>query len=383
MYGRRRFPPAREQWRLPEYSSLATSSPRSALRCNWGAALRRKKSNPIKAASSSSAINSGKTGWAGASMSSDRPSHWTNDRIPSSVCCVQITATQKCSSTGRLQSGFTPEQAQAEMTAMARQLEQAWPQSNSEWGASVVPLAEQRSSKIRRALLVLQGAVGFVLLIACVNLANLLLARVTRRAKELAIRAALGAGELRLIWLFLSESVWLAALGGLGGLLLALWFVNLLPALAPRELANLGEVSVDGWVLGFTLLLSLLTLFFFSLAPLWQLSRTSLNEVLKDTPSAPRGNSLRGSLVIAEVTLTFALLVGAGLMLRSLLYLHNVPLGFNAENLLMMQASLPRSVPDQKIVGVYQEMLAQIEALPGVQSAALTSSAPLSRYLNF
>src|SRR6266545_6762504 len=107
---------------------------------------------------------------------------------------------------GRLQPGFTPEQAQAEMTAMARQLEQAWPQSNSEWGASVVPLAEQRSSKIRRALLVLQGAVGFVLLIACVNLANLLLARVTRRAKELAIRAALGAGELRLIWLFLSES---------------------------------------------------------------------------------------------------------------------------------------------------------------------------------
>jgi len=284
---------------------------------------------------------------------------------------------------GRLQPGFTPEQAQAEMTALARQLEQAWPQSNSEWGASVVSLAEQRSSKVRRALLVLQGAVGFVLLIACVNLANLLLARVTRRAKELAIRAALGAGELRLIWLFLSESVWLAALGGLGGLLLALWLVNLLPALAPRELANLGEVSVDGWVLGFTLLLSLLTLFFFSLAPLWQLSRTSLNEVLNDTPSAPRGNSLRGSLVIAEVALTFALLVGAGLMLRSLLYLHNVPLGFNAENLLMMQASLPRSVPDQKIVGVYQEMLAQIEALPGVQSAALTSSAPLSRYLNF
>jgi putative ABC transport system permease protein len=284
---------------------------------------------------------------------------------------------------GRLQPGFTPEQAQAEMTALARQLEQAWPQSNSEWDASVVPLAEQRSSKVRRALLVLQGAVGFVLLIACVNLANLLLARVTRRAKELAIRAALGAGKLRLIWLFLSESVWLAALGGLGGLLLALWLVNLLPALAPRELANLGEVRVDGWVLGFTLLLSLLTLFFFSLAPLWQLSRTSLNEVLKDTPSTPRGNSLRGLLVIAEVALTFALLVGAGLMLRSLLYLHNVPLGFNAENLLIMQASLLRSVPDQKIVGVYQEMLAQIEALPGVQSAALTSSAPLSRHLNF
>jgi len=284
---------------------------------------------------------------------------------------------------GRLQPGVTPEQAQAEITTIARQLEQAWPQSNPGWGAAVVPLAEQRSSKVRRALFVLQGAVGFVLLITCVNLANLLLARVTTRAKELAVRSALGSDQLRLIRLFLSESVWLAVLGGLGGLLLASWCVALLPALAPRELTTLGEVRLDGQVLGFTLLLSLLTLFFFSLAPMWQVSRTSLSEVLKDTPSAPRGNGLRSLLVVAEVALTLALLTGAGLMLRSMLYLYSVPLGFEAENLLMMQVSLPRSVPTQKVVSIYQQLPAQIEALPGVQSAALTSSVPLSGYLNF
>jgi putative ABC transport system permease protein len=282
---------------------------------------------------------------------------------------------------GRLHAGVALEQAQAEMTAIARQLERAYPQSNTDWGAYVVPLAQQHSSKVRRALFLLQGAVGFVLLITCVNLANLLLARVATREKELAIRAALGAGRLRLIRLFLTESLWLAALGGLGGLLIALWFVDLLPAFAPREITNLGEVHIDGHVLGFALLLSLLAMFIFSLAPLWHVSRTSLNEVLKDTPSAPRGKGLRSLLVIAEVALTMVLLSGAGLMLRSQLRLQNVPLGFAAENLLMMQASLPRSTPNS--VGVYQQMLAQIDRLPGVQSAALANSVPLSGYLAF
>jgi putative ABC transport system permease protein len=284
---------------------------------------------------------------------------------------------------GRLQEGVTLERAQAELTTIARQLEQVWPESNTGLGASVTTLAEQHSRKVRRALFVLQGAVGFVLLIICVNLANLSLARVTTRAKELAVRAALGAGRLRLIRLFLSESVWLAVMGALGGLLLALWLVNLLPAFAPRELTWLGEVRVDGQVLGFTLLLSMITLFFFSLAPMWAASRINLNEVLKDTPGGPRGNGLRSLLVVAEVALTLMLLSGAGLMLRSLLRLRNVPLGFDAENLMMIPAGLPRSVTGQKIVGVYQQMLAEIEALPGVQSAALTSYVPLSQGLNF
>ena len=281
---------------------------------------------------------------------------------------------------GRLQPGVTPEQAKAEMTMIARQLELARPESNADWGAYVAPLADQRSSKVRRTLLLLQGAVGFVLLIACVNLANLLLARVTAREKELAIRAALGASRPRLIRLFLTESLWLALLGGLGGLPLALGVVDLLPAFAPRELTNLGEVHIDGQVLGFTLLLSLLTMFFFGLAPAWPISRTSLNEVLKDTPSAPRGKGLLGTLVIAEVALTTVLLTGAGLMLRSLLHMRNVPLGFDEENLLIIDASLPRSLTDQKLESVYQLLIAQIESLPGVQSAALTSSVPLSRY---
>jgi len=281
---------------------------------------------------------------------------------------------------GRLRAGVAPQQAQAELMTIARQLEQSWPQSNAGWSARVVPLAEQHSSKVRRTLLILQGAVAFVLLIACVNLANLVLTRVATRTKELAIRAALGAGKARLIRLFLTESLLLAMLGGLGGLLLAVWCVDLLPSFAPRELTNLGAVHIDGPVLGFTLLLTLLTLLCFSLAPLWQVSRTSLNEVLKDTPSAPRGKRLRGALVVAEIALTLVLLTGAGLMLRSLLRLQNVPLGFDAENLLLLQLSLPRSNP---MVSFYQQLPAKIEALPGVQSAALTSSAPLSRSLNF
>jgi putative ABC transport system permease protein len=283
---------------------------------------------------------------------------------------------------GRLQAGVTPQQAQAELTTIARQLEQAWPQSNTGWDAYAVPLAEQHSSKVRRTLFVLQGAVAFVLLITCVNLANLLLARIATRTKELAIRTALGAGRLRLMCMFLTESVWMAVLGGVGGLLLALWCVDLLPAFAPRELTNLGAVRVDMQVLGFTLLLSLLTLVFFSLAPLWQVSRASLNEVFKDTASAPRGKRLRGALVVAEIALTLVLLAGAGLMLRSLLHLQNVPLGFDADNLLILRLSLPRST-GERVVSIYQELPAQIEALPGVQSAALTSSAPLSHYLNF
>jgi putative ABC transport system permease protein len=282
---------------------------------------------------------------------------------------------------GRLQPGYTLEQAKAEMVAIAGQLEQSFPQSNSYLGVNLVPLAQQHSSKVRRALLLLQGAVGFVLLITCVNLANLLLARVATREKELAIRAALGAGKLRLIRLFLAESVWLAALGASGGLLLALWFVDLLPAFAPREITDLGEIRIDRYVLGFAFLISLLAMFLFSLAPLWHVLRTSLNDVLKETPGAPRGKGLRRLLVIAEVALTVVLLAGAGLMLRSLILLQNVPLGFTAEKLLMMHTSLPRSLPNS--ASVFREMQAQIGRLPGVQSVGLTSCAPLSRYLSF
>ncbi|MBO0720538.1 MAG: ABC transporter permease [Blastocatellia bacterium] len=282
---------------------------------------------------------------------------------------------------GRLQHGYTPEQAQAEISSIAGQLEGVYPLSNRGFGANLVPLAQQHSSKVRRSLLLLQGAVGFVLLIACVNLANLLLARVATREKELAIRAALGAGKLRLIRLFLSESLWLTALGGLGGLLLALWFVDLLPALEPHEITNLGDVRIDGTVLGFAFLLSLLAMFLFSLAPLWHASRTNINDVLKESPSAPRGKGLRSLLVVAEVALTVILLAGAGLMLRSLLLLQNVPLGFAAENLLMMHVSLPESIPSTE--SAFRKLSANVGSLPGVQSVGLTSCPPLSTYLNF
>ena len=283
---------------------------------------------------------------------------------------------------GRLQSNVTVEQAQTEMATIARQLEHVFPESNTDWGTNVVSLAEQHSSKVRRVLLLLQSAVGFVLLITCVNLANLLLARLTAREKELAIRTALGAGKLRIIRLILSESFWLAVLGGLVGLLLAAFFMDLLLTFAPRALTNLGEVQIDGMVLGFTLLLSLLTILIVGLVPIWQISRTSLIEVLKDTLSAPRGALLRGLLVVAEIALTIVLLTGAGLMLRSLLHLYNVPLGFEGENLLLVRLSLLRSVPDHKVGSIYQQIITQVELLPGVQNAAMTSSVPLSGAFN-
>jgi putative ABC transport system permease protein len=286
---------------------------------------------------------------------------------------------------GRLKPGVTWEQARADLNTIARQLAQQYPESNKGWSVTgqkfydwIVP--EQN----RRALFVFAGAVMFVLLIACSNVANLLLARAAARQKELAIRLALGAGRGRIIRQLLSESLLLALVAGGLGLLVARWTVEALKTMNPATLPRLNELSIDGRVLAFSLLISLTTGVLFGLFPALQASRPDLIETLKDGGRSGGGSGgrqrVRGALVIAEVALSVALLIGAGLLLRSFAKLQNVELGFEPANLLTLRINLPRDryQAHQECWAFYTRLLRETKALPGVQDAALTSSVPLS-----
>ncbi|HVF56517.1 MAG TPA: ABC transporter permease, partial [Pyrinomonadaceae bacterium] len=288
----------------------------------------------------------------------------------------------------RLKPGVTLEQAQAEMNTIAARLQQQYPAQNTGLGAAVTSLHEYVAGDIKPALLVLLGAVGFVLLVACANVANLLLARAAARQKEIAIRVALGASRFRLIRQFLTESILLAALGGGVGLLLSLWGVSLLQTFIPQGISQIKAVTVDGKVLVFTLLVSLLTGLIFGLAPATQASNFNLNETLKeggrDSAAGSRGNRIRGLLVIAEVAVSLLLLIGAGLLINSFLRLRNVDPGFRADNLLTMKVVLPKTkYPDHaRRSAFYTELLRRVEALPGVKSAAVTTNLPLYKQGN-
>jgi putative ABC transport system permease protein len=283
---------------------------------------------------------------------------------------------------GRLKRGVAIEQAQAEMSAIASRLEHAYPASNTYRGVGLVSLREQFTGEVRRPLLILQGAVVFVLLIACVNVANLLLSRNSAREQEMAIRAALGAGRLRLIRLSLAEGLVLAASGAAAGLLLARWGLDFLISLAPREYFRLADVRMDGWALAFTLALSLLTIMLFGLAPAHQAAKVDINDVLKQGRRGSHGQRLRGVLVTTEIALAMALLAGAGLTLRSLAYLQNIKLGFDAENLLTMRIDPPKAIEGNRVAAFYERLLARVEALPGIKSAAVTLSLPLIQMNN-
>ncbi|HJR05678.1 MAG TPA: ABC transporter permease [Pyrinomonadaceae bacterium] len=283
----------------------------------------------------------------------------------------------------RIKSGVTLEQAQAEMSTIASRLQQQYPEQNAELGAVVTPLHEQVVGDIKPALLVLLGAVGFVLLIACANVANLLLARAAVRQKEISIRVALGASRLRLVRQFLTESVLLAVLGGGVGLLLSLWGVSLLKAFIPENISQVEAITIDARVLAFTLLVSLLTGLIFGLAPATQASNLNLNETLKeggrDSAAGSRGNRIRNLLVVTEVAVSLVLLIGAGLLINSFMRLRNVDPGFRADNLLTMQVELPElKYPEHaQRTNFYNELLRRIEALPGVKSVAVTTNLPL------
>ena len=285
---------------------------------------------------------------------------------------------------GRLRPGVTMPQAHAEMRTIGTRLEQQFHQFNANWNVNVVPLREQLTGDIRLPLLILLGAVGFVLLIACANVANLLLARAATRQKEIAIRSALGAKRWRVVRQLLTEGLPLAVFGGLFGLLLAWWGTSLLASLSPPELIDLSEVKINTSVLAFTLGVSLLTGMIFSLAPSLESTRLNLSDSLKEgvkgSSSGTTTHRLRSVLVVVQVALALVLLVCAGLLIRSFNRLNSVDPGFNAENVLTMRVVLPgrKYDEDPKVIGFFKQAIDRIQALPGVESAGAINFLPFA-----
>jgi predicted permease len=293
---------------------------------------------------------------------------------------------------GRLAPGTTLDELHAQLLALTGRLAARYPDDYPPaigWQAEAVPLAERVVGNVRPALLVLLGAVGFVLLIGCANVANLLLARATTRDREIAIRTALGGGRLRLIRQLLTESVVLATAGGLLGLLIAAWGTSALGHLAALYLPRAREIGIDHAVLGFTAFLILVTGVGFGMLPALQASRPDLQTVLKDagraaSPGAPR-TRVRGALVVVEVAVALVLLAGAGLLLRSFQRLIAVEPGFNPEGLLTLQVWLPvqndpekgRYFTDEQRRAFYQAAKSAVQGVPGVKDVALTSRLPL------
>jgi putative ABC transport system permease protein len=278
---------------------------------------------------------------------------------------------------GRLKAQVSLAQAQTEMSAIAQRLEQAYPDANKGLGVNLVPFSLQfTGSNVRLALWILFGAVVFVLLIACTNVANLMLARGIAREREMAIRMALGAGRLRLIRQLLTESALLALLGGAVGLFIASWGIRALLSFSPPNLPQMESVAIDAKVLAFTSVVALLTSLLFGLAPALKISQTQPGAALKEGRSASGGISgrrLRGLLLITEFSLAVLLLAGAGLLLRSFSKLQAVDPGFDIAGVLHMQLGLARnSTADQWRV-LYQQVSERIAALPGVEAAGLTT----------
>lgn len=272
---------------------------------------------------------------------------------------------------GRLKAGVSVQQASAEVKALALRLDPKQPHAAG--NAGVVSLQESLVGNIRPSLYVLLGAVGFILLIACANVANLLLARGSTRRQEVAIRASLGASRSRLLRQLLTESSLLALCGGLLGLLLAMWGVPLLVRLVPEGMIpRLSEVHINGEILAFTLLLSLLTSLLFGIAPALQLSKARLAEFLKLGDRRVAGaQGLRGTLVAGEIALSLVLLIGAGLMIKSFLRLRSVNPGFQPEHTLVMTVNIPfdEQRPAPQVIEYHQQVLARFAALPGVKAA--------------
>jgi putative ABC transport system permease protein len=284
----------------------------------------------------------------------------------------------------RLKPDVSVEQSSAELKMIAAQLEQQYPASNTGWSTLVIPLHERFVGDVRPVLIVLLGAVCFLLLIACVNMANLLLARAAARQKELTIRAALGARRWRIIRQLLTESVLLAVVGGALGLLLAVWGIQALVALGPSNIPRLSEVSLDGRVLASTFGVSLVTGVLFGLFPALQAANPNLNETLKEggrgTTEGGRSGRARRVLVVAEVALALVPLVGAGLMVKSFMRLQDVNPGFNPERVMAVEVYLPGTTYKEgpQATAFYRELLTKVQNLPGVEAAGAIDALPLA-----
>jgi putative ABC transport system permease protein len=288
------------------------------------------------------------------------------------------------SAVARLKPGVSIDQAKQEMATIGARLAQQYPEFNTNWSVNVVPLRTQVTGAIRRPLFILLGAVAFVLLIACANVANLLLTRASSRRKEIAVRAGLGATRRRITRQLLTESVMLSLTGGALGVLLAWWGTKALVALSPPALIDLKNVSVSWPVLAFTLGLSLLTGIVFGLVPAFEATRFDLHGSLKEggknIGGSAGGQRIRSLFVVTQVGLALVLLVGAGLLLKSFNRLQSVDTGFNPQNLLAVRLNLlPRKYDtDPKVIDFFKRAVEQMKTIPGVEAAGAINTHPFT-----
>ena len=285
---------------------------------------------------------------------------------------------------GRLKPGVTLPQAKAELATISERMAQQYPKDDKGWGATAVALRDDLVGDVRPGLLILLGAVSLVLLIACANVANLVLVKMLSRRKEVAIRSALGASRRRLLQQVLAETVLISLAGGLLGLIFAHFGGAFVVKFAGQQLPRATGIGLDGWVLCFTLGISLVTGFASGLLPALRLTRTDIGEALKQsagrTASESGGSRTRSTLVAAEVALSLMLLIGAGLLIRSLWRLRGVNPGFDSDHVITMFVSIPStkfSTPQQQI-SFYDRVLERVRALPGVQSAGVIDALPLT-----
>ena len=289
---------------------------------------------------------------------------------------------------GRLKPGVSLAQAQSDTDVIASQLEQQYPDSNMGWNLRLLSLRDQLTGSSRTPLFILFGAVGLVLLIACANVANLLLVRAAARQREIALRTALGASRARIMRQMITESLLLAIVGGALGALLAVWGVELLVSLSEGSIPVTANVKIDTTVLAFTLLISILTGLLFGLAPAFRTMKVNLIDSLKDgtrgSGEGTRRNRTRSLLVVFESAVAVMLLIGAGLLIRSLIQLQQVDPGFESNNVLTLRVDLARKKYDtaEKAANFFQELETRIGSLPGVEAVGLITELPLSGQLN-
>ena len=307
--------------------------------------------------------------------------HETDLWVPA-IVSPQLRSASNFLAGGRLRPSISLKQAQSEMILIARRLEQQYSDSNKGLSVAVTRMRDDMVGNVRLTLYLLFGSVTIVLLIACANTATLLLGKATARAREVAVRAALGASRKRIVRQLITESLLLALVAGFSGLVLAYWGSKTLVALAPADVPRLAETGIDRWVLAFTLGISMITSLLFGLVPALYASKIDLSEALKQgaarVVSGGRVVRIRGMLVVAEIALAVVLLSGAGLLIKSFVALHNVVLGFRPENVLVMRATMagPRDAALRRARQYFRDVLARAAALPGVLAAGATMAPP-------